>query len=151
VSRSSWFFVGLCAVGGLILGGSTLGLQNAKAQGQLDRPSVPAITSRTTPPLPSGERLFARKCSGCHELDEHDRGPAIRTVAGRIAGHEAGFSYSPALRTSWFRWDDASLNTWLQGPANMIPGTRMRTTIRSPQERAAIIAYLNHVKSQPAK
>jgi cytochrome c len=144
-------FLGLGAVAALGLGFSTMSLDIAKAQTVSPRGPVPAIATRAAVSLPSGEALFKKRCSGCHELDAHDRGPALRTVYGRIAGHNEGFRYSSALRTTWFSWDDANLDTWLQGPARMVPGARMRVSVRAPAERTAIIAYLKSVNSNPTQ
>jgi cytochrome c len=124
---------------------SALGFGSAKAQVIGVRTAVPAIATRATRPQPSGQAVFEKRCSGCHELDAHDRGPALRNVYGRIAGHQEGYRYSTALRTSWFTWNDANLDTWLQGPGRMILGVRMRIGALSPSERAAIIAYLKQV------
>jgi cytochrome c len=142
-------FLSLGAMAVLGLGLSTLAFGNVKAENVSTRVPASAITNRATGSLPNGEALFEKRCSGCHELDEHDRGPALRDVYGRMAGHKLGFRYSTALRTRFFNWDEANLDIWLQGPGRMVPGVRMRVHVSAPAERAAIIAYLKSVNPNP--
>ncbi len=142
-------FVSLGAIAALGLGVLSFGSVNA--QSITLGPRVPAIANGAAVALPSsglsGATLFDKRCSSCHELDEHDRGPALRDVYGRMAGHNPGFRYSTALRTRFFNWDEANLDIWLQGPARMVPGARMRVHVNAPAERAAIIVYLKNVNS----
>lgn len=136
-----------------VLGLGVLSFGSVNAQNITLRARVPAIANRTAVALPSSElsgaALFEKRCSSYHELDEHDRGPALRDVYGRMAGHKAGFRYSTALRTRFFNWDEANLDIWLQEPSRMVAGTRMRVRVSAPAERAAIIAYLKSVNTNP--
>jgi cytochrome c len=153
MTGSSLLFLGLGAI--TVLGLGVLSFGSVKAQNITLRARVPAIANRTAVPLASGElsgaALFERLCSNCHELDEHNRGPALRDVYGRLAGHNPGFRYSSALRTRFFNWDEANLDIWLQGPGRMVPGARMRVQVNSPADRMAIIAYLKSVNPNPSK
>jgi cytochrome c len=121
---------------------SALRFDPAKAQGRL-----PSIVASVAPVRPSqtGQTLFEKRCGSCHDLKEHDDGPALGAVYNSRAGQQEGFRYSAALRTSTFVWDETNLDTWLQGPRRMVPGVRMGKTVRSPDERAVIIAYLKEV------
>jgi cytochrome c len=142
-------FLSLGATAALGLGPSMLGFDNVNAQSVALHEPAPAIASRTNGPTERGEALFEKHCRNCHELDEHDRGPALRDVYGRMAGHKPGFRYSKALSTRFFNWDEANLDIWLQGPGRMVPGVRMRVDASAPAERAAIIAYLKSVNPNP--
>jgi cytochrome c len=142
-------FLSLGAMAALGLGVSVLSFGSVKAQSASMREPASAIASYAASPQLSGEALFEKRCSSCHELDEHDRGPALRDVYGRLAGHKPGFRYSTALSARFFNWDEANLDIWLQGPGRMVPGARMRVHVNAPAERAAIIAYLKSVNPNP--
>jgi cytochrome c len=60
----------------------------------------------------------------------------------------AAYDYSPALRNSAVRWDEASLNVWLADPEKFIPGQRMGYAVSDARDRGDLIAYLRSV-SQP--
>ena len=49
---------------------------------------------------------------------------------------------SPALKASGLVWDAATLDRWLTGPPELVPGTKMYFSLSDPQKRADIIAYL---------
>ena len=105
---------------------------------------------RIVPTLPpgsaaSGERLFSRRCAGCHSLVEHRTGPRLGDVYGRRAGSATGFRYSDAVAGSNFAWSDSTLDVWLAGPRDFIPGAAMPVRIGDAQERANVIAYLRRV------
>jgi cytochrome c len=149
MKRRALLFLSLGAIVALGLGVSVLSFDSVRAQSVSLREPASAIANRANVPLPSGEALFEKRCSNCHELDEHDRGPSLRDVYGRRAGHKPGFRYSKALSTRFFNWDEANLDVWLQGPARMVPGARMRVHVSAVAERAAIIAYLKSVNPNP--
>lgn len=88
-----------------------------------------------------GQALY-QACSGCHSIDEDDIGPRHRGVVGRRAGSVAEYAYSPALKASGLVWDAATLDRWLTGPQELVPGTKMYFSLSDPQKRADIIAYL---------
>lgn len=89
-----------------------------------------------------GERLFARRCGGCHSLSANRFGPALGGVYGRRVATAPGFRYSAALRSRSFAWDAASLDAWLTGPRRLVPGTAMTATVANADDRAAIIVFL---------
>ncbi len=96
--------------------------------------------------LPHGDPVHGKAlyqaCSGCHSLDENDVGPKHRGVVGRHAGVVPGYNYSPALKTSGLVWTPANLDRWLTNPQALVPGARMFFSLRDPQSRADVIAYL---------
>lgn len=89
-----------------------------------------------------GERLFSRRCGGCHSLGANRFGPALGDVYGRRVATARGFRYSAALRSRGFTWDAASLDLWLAGPRRFVPGTAMTATVANANDRAVIIAFL---------
>ncbi|MGZ9100301.1 MAG: c-type cytochrome [Brevundimonas sp.] len=95
----------------------------------------------------AGERLFMRRCGGCHSLGANRFGPALGDVYGRRAATAPGFRYSAALRARGFIWDAASLDSWLMGPRRLVPGSAMAATVANADERAAIIAFLRSRQS----
>jgi len=90
-----------------------------------------------------GNALFKEQCALCHPNDgAGGRGPDLRGVSGRKAA-SAGFSYSPALRSKNWTWDDSHLDRYLKNPAAAVPGTAMPLSVPDRKDRANIIAYLN--------
>lgn len=70
-------------------------------------------------------------------------GPSLHGVVGREAGAVSGFAFSPALRNSGITWTEDELSRYLEHPQGVVPGTRMAFAgLRDPQDRAAVIAYL---------
>lgn len=116
----------------------------ALAGAMLVSPSVAA------PPAPSGDAVkgkavFAR-CAACHRVDPTatgGMGPNLAGVHGRRAGTLPGYAYSPAMKASGLKWDDATLSRYLAAPTKVVPGTKMMAPpVGDPQDRANVIAYL---------
>lgn len=86
----------------------------------------------------------------CHSLEagKNLNGPSLSGVYGREIGGLAGYKYSPGLAAAKGKWDDKKLDAWLSDPRGMVKDTKMAVKLASPQDRAAIIAYL---KSRPGK
>jgi cytochrome c2 len=122
----------------------------------IDAEAAPRMT-QSPPSAPGsaakGERLFARKCAGCHSLVENRAGPRLGDVYGRRAGSAAGFRYSNAVTSETFIWSDSTLDAWLSGPQDFIAGAAMSARVGDAQERADIIAYLRTVtlSTDPAR
>jgi cytochrome c len=89
-----------------------------------------------------GAQAYENRCTGCHSLDANRVGPAHRGVFGRRAGRAPDFDYSPALRRSQVVWNERTLDQWLRGPNQFIPGNQMGFSLGNTQERADIIAFL---------
>jgi len=93
-----------------------------------------------------GKELFARRCTGCHSLDQDKEGPRLGKVYGSKAGSVASFKYSDALRNSNIVWNDTTLDKWLRDPDSLVPDNDMSFHVADSGERADIIRYL-HVSS----
>lgn len=98
--------------------------------------------AQDTRKIAEGQRIWQKRCTECHTLDVDDTGPHHRGVFGRRAGSVKGYDYSHALLKANLVWDETSLDRWLTDPEKFLPGQNMDFRVRSPQERAALIAYL---------
>ena len=127
------------------MAGSTLAIGLAAA-------AVLAATASAQPAgrAAAGEALYEAKCGGCHSVDANRIGPRHRNVVGRKVASLPDFDYSEGLKALGGVWTPARLDTWLQGPPAMAPGTRMVLTVPDPQQRHDIIAYLTSV-SKPVR
>jgi cytochrome c len=137
-------FASLCACG-QGSGGDGAGTPSPTENAAVATPSQgaanPAQAAATPPPA------FA-VCSSCHSVEpgQNGIGPTLAGIWQRKAAAVPGYAYSPALKASGIVWDAQRLDTWLQGPMKMVPGTKMVIAISDPQERKAVIDYLETLK-----
>jgi len=105
---------------------------------------APNLARFDTAPNPvDGQKIFATRCAGCHQMNKTLVGPPLAGVVGRKAGSLPGYpSYSAALKNSGITWDAASLDKWLAAAQQDVPGALMPVSIGDPRTRADIIAYL---------
>jgi|SaaInl4_135m_RNA_FD_contig_21_1402381_length_1124_multi_12_in_0_out_0_1 cytochrome c len=93
----------------------------------------------------AGATAFAR-CRACHLFDDtgrHRVGPNLAGVFGRTSGTVEDFPrYSENMLTSGIVWDDATLDSWLAAPGEIVAGTTMKMIIGDETMRANIIAFL---------
>lgn len=111
------------------------------------KPVKPVATPPAAVVVPAGDadagaKLYERKCTGCHSLDNNSVGPKHRGVVGRRAGTVPGYAYSGALVKSKLIWTEANLDVWLKGPPKLVPGTRMGLALSDATERRNVIAFL---------
>lgn len=100
------------------------------------------------PKPPDGATLFKQQCATCHTTNLSDparQGPSLFKIIGRRAGAVEGFHYSAAFAKADFAWNEATLDTWIANPQEMIPGSIMAYRQARPEIRAAIIAYLKEL------
>ena len=95
-----------------------------------------------------------KKCGSCHNAEKggaNGIGPNLYGVVGGPHDHMPGFSYSDGMmKTSGQKWDWDELNKWLTNPKGFVAGTKMAFAgISKPEERAAVIAYLNSKSDKP--
>jgi cytochrome c len=95
-----------------------------------------------------GGALFEKRCSGCHALDSDHEGPRLKGVVGRTAGKVKTFKYSASLEKAQFIWDQPKLDKWLTDTDSVVPDNDMAFRVPKPEERAAIIAYLESLSAR---
>ena len=96
-----------------------------------------------------GKAMFNQQCMLCHSAAAGQEGaaPSLFGVVGRKAASDAGFTgYSRALKASGLTWNKANLDTFLSGPAKLVPGTAMPITLKDPADRANVVSYLASLK-----
>ena len=98
---------------------------------------------------PAGKDLFTKRCGGCHALDRDKEGPRLGGVYGRAAASLDSFAYSDALKKSKVVWNQETLERWLAGPDDLVPGNDMTFHVENAEERSAIIAYLKQHSPRP--
>lgn len=97
-----------------------------------------------------GEKVFQR-CLPCHSVSGNVNkvGPYLRGIVGRPVASVNGFSYSNAMKAfaaTGAVWDEATLNTYLKGPSDLVKGTKMSVPpVSRDTERADLIAYLKSI------
>jgi cytochrome c len=100
----------------------------------------------------AGEARF-RQCAACHTVDQGGQnrvGPNLWDVFGADIGHHDGFNYSDALLALEGIWTVDKLDAYLEDPRAAAPGNRMAFAgLRSPEDRAAMIAYLRSLSDDP--
>ena len=70
-------------------------------------------------------------------------GPSLAGVIGRKAGTEAGYNYSPAMKSAAIVWNAQTLDQYLTDPAKVVPGNKMPFPgLKTDNDRADVIAYL---------
>lgn len=95
-----------------------------------------------------GEALFRARCAVCHgQSGEGGQGPSLRGLAGRRAGGDPRFGYTPALRAAALTWDESTLDRFLAAPQAAVPGTNMVLATPDAGERKALVS---HVLGLPA-
>ncbi|MCP3466096.1 cytochrome c family protein [Bradyrhizobium sp. CCGUVB23] len=90
-------------------------------------------------------RLVFRKCQACHSTEpgKNMLGPSLAGVIGRKAGSEAGYNYSPAMKSADIVWSAQTLDQYLTDPAKVVPGNKMPFPgLKTDHDRADVIAYL---------
>ena len=87
--------------------------------GQSATPAPPNAASTTGDA--SAGRLVFRKCQACRSTEpgKNMLGPSLAGVVGRKAGTEAGFNYSPAMKSADIVWNPQTLDQYLTDPAKV--------------------------------
>ena len=95
--------------------------------------------------LANGQRKFAM-CRSCHTLTDGGSdmtGPNLHGLFGRKAATHGEYKYSEALKASGITWDAPTLDKWVEGPREVVPGTKMAFAgIKDAKDRADLIGYL---------
>jgi cytochrome c len=100
----------------------------------------------------AGQTSF-KKCATCHTPDKGGAnrvGPNLWNIIGAERGKHAGFAFSQAMAGKGGSWNYDDLNAFLANPKAFVPGTKMAFAgIKSPKERADLIAYLRSLSDSP--
>jgi cytochrome c len=99
-----------------------------------------------------GAEVF-RACVACHTLtpDEGNRaGPTLAGIFGRRIATLPGYNFSAALKQLDIVWTPETVARLFEvGPSTYTPGTKMpEQTIGAPQDRAALVKFLERVTKQ---
>ena len=99
-----------------------------------------------------GEQVF-KKCTACHTVDKgapNTLGPKLWNTLGAPIGQGRGFAFSEALSSKGGTWNWENMSEWLKSPKSFAPGTKMTFAgLSSPEDRAAVILYLNQHSDSP--
>lgn len=113
--------------------------------------SLSAESALADPDVVEGEKVFQR-CLSCHSITDKTNGygPYLRGVVGRQVALAEGYHYSMAMAAfgkTGAVWDEATLDTFLKGPSDLVKGTKMNAPpVRRDTERADLIAFLKSHK-----
>jgi len=118
--------------------------------------TIAIVLSLTSLSLPAhaadaaaGKTVFNNTCAICHSAQAGKNliGPSLFDITGRKTASVVGYQYSAANKKADLTWDDATLNTYLQNPQKVIPGTKMTYGgLKDDTKRADLIAYLTTLK-----
>ena len=113
--------------------------------------AVAAVTAESADAA-DPQMVFNNACRTCHSMKEGDNrlGPSLAGVVGRKAGTLAGFKYSPSMQNSGITWDEATLDTFIANPDQVVSGNAMKpfTGIADAGQRKEIIGFLKSISGK---
>lgn len=129
---------------------------DAGAASEAGPAEAPIAVRLQTASAEAGAQLFKR-CAACHTDDSggaNKIGPNLWNIVNRpVAAHE-GFSYSGAMKEHAATnptWDYDHLDQFIAAPKAVVRGTAMSYAgLKSPEDRASLIAYLRSTADSPA-
>jgi cytochrome c len=100
-----------------------------------------------------GKRI-AKQCEACHTFEKgqpNKIGPNLYDVVeSQVAEGRGGYKFSDALKKKGGKWTYKDLFEWIKDPRGYAPGTLMTFAgIKSPEQRADVIAYLRTLSDSP--
>ncbi len=106
---------------------------------------------------PAAGHAAAAICLACHSVNEgeaHKIGPNLHGVYGAKIASKEGFDYSEAMKNHAGGdgdWTIEHLDSYLNAPMDVVPGTRMAFAgVKDDKQRAAIIAWLHSISPEAA-
>ena len=136
--------------------GYDIAVQEAPAGGKPGQPPAPEepIAKLLASADAGRGEASAKKCVACHTFGKGEPnrvGPNLWGIVGRAKASVAGFNYSAAMKAKGGNWTIEELNTYLQNPKAMVPGTNMNFAgIPRGSERADLLTFLNAKADNPA-
>ena len=136
--------------------GYDIAVQEAPAAGKPGQPAAPEepIAKLLASADAGRGEASAKKCIACHTFGKGEPnrvGPNLWGIVGRAKASVAGFNYSAAMKAKGGNWTIEELNTYLQNPKAMVPGTNMNFAgIPRGSERADLLTFLNAKADNPA-
>lgn len=130
------------------------GVEEAPAEGagaaEAEKPAAFFLASAD---VARGEAQF-KKCAACHNAapgGANGTGPNLHGIVGASIAAKPGFNYSDALKgKGGERWTFDNMWLWLKSPKAYAPGNKMSFAgISKPEDRAAVIAWLNTQSASP--
>ncbi len=141
--------VSAAVIGLMMITGSAAYAQAPKAAAPKGKAAPAAAVKAPTGDAAAGATAYNARCRACHGLAGIGSmiGPDLRGVYGAKAGDSTYAKHSAALKASGLTWTEANLDTWLSGPAKMVPGSTMiLAPMPPPDVRKNIIAYIATLK-----
>ena len=137
------------AAGLAACGGQDSGEQGSDPVAQTDdvpagAAAEPAVASAADAPPPA----FVQ-CRSCHATEPGKNliGPSLAGIFGTKAGEVPGYTFSTAMKESGLTWDEATLDSFLKSPREVISGTKMTYPgLKDDAKRAEVIAYIKALK-----
>lgn len=90
------------------------------------------------------------QCKVCHSVEKNGPagvGPNLNGIFGKAAASKEGFTFSPAFKGSKIIWNEEALDTFLESPATLVPGTKMAFSgLSDPKTREEIVGYLKSLQ-----
>lgn len=139
--------VSAVVVGLMVITGSAA-MAQAKPAAAAKPAAKSAAVAKPTGDAVAGQKTFDGKCKMCHMAGGigGPMAPDLRGVYGRATGKSNFARYSAGMKAGTIVWSEPTLDTYLQGPSKMIPGSIMAIAPVQPADRKNIIAYLATLK-----
>jgi cytochrome c len=96
----------------------------------------------------AGEKV-AKKCHACHTFGKGEPnrvGPNLWGVVGRDIASAPDFKYSSSLSEKGGSWTPEKISTFISNPKGFASNSKMTFQLKSAQDRADVIAYLETLK-----
>ena len=141
--------VSAAVIGLMVISASAAYAQAPKAAAPKGKAAPAAAVKAPSGDAAAGATAFNARCRACHGKDGIGSaiGPDLRGIYGAKAGTSTYAKHSAALKASGLTWTEANLDTWLAGPAKMVPGSTMiLAPAPAPDIRKNIIAYVATLK-----